>query len=80
LLIEVEGFPWSASSSCLLVGFVSNGSYSYPSTQARDHLINAISVEEEQGRAQSKPTHAKDIRSRLGNGQRPRSKVVLFFP
>jgi hypothetical protein len=68
-----------ASSSFLLVGFCfSSGSYSYPSTQARDHLINAISVEEELGRAQSKPTQAKGIRSRLGNGQRPRSKVFLF--
>jgi len=25
----------------------SSGSYSYPSTHARDHLINAISMEEE---------------------------------
>jgi hypothetical protein len=32
-----------ASSSFWLVGFCfSSGSYSYPSTQARDHLINAI--------------------------------------
>jgi hypothetical protein len=39
--------------------FVSSGSYSYPSTQARDHLINAIGGRGTQGRAQSKPTHAK---------------------
>jgi hypothetical protein len=42
-------------------GFGVNGSYSYPSIPPwrEDHLINAISVEEELGRAQSKPTHAK---------------------
>src|SRR5947199_6345095 len=44
------------------------------------NLINAINVEEELGRAQSKPTHAKSIRSRLDTGQRPLSKVVLIFP
>jgi hypothetical protein len=34
----------------LLVGFCfSNGSYSYPSRQWPDNLINAISVEEELG-------------------------------
>jgi len=48
--------------------------------QLPEHLINAISVEEELGRAQSKPTHAKGFRSRLDTGQRPRSKVVLIFP
>jgi hypothetical protein len=41
-------------------------------------LINTIFLEEELGRAQSKPTHAKGIRGRLGTGERPRSKV--FFP
>jgi len=41
--------------------FASSGSYSYPSTQARDHLINAIFLEEELGRAQSNPTLAKDF-------------------
>jgi len=49
------------------------------SSLSQHHLINAIGVEEEQGRAQSKPTHAKGIRSRLGTGQRPRSKVVFYF-
>src|SRR5438067_3301146 len=44
------------------------------------NLINAISVGEELGRAQSKPTHAKGILSRLDTGQRPRSKVMLIFP
>jgi hypothetical protein len=41
----------------------SSGSYSYPSILPwrEDHLINAISVEEELGRAQSNPTHAKDF-------------------
>ena len=42
------------------------------------NLINAISVEEELGRAQSKPTHTKRVRSRLGTGQHPRSKMFLF--
>jgi len=44
------------------------------------NLINAISVEEELGRAQSKPTLAKAFLSRLDAGQRPLSKVVLMFP
>jgi hypothetical protein len=33
------------------VSLVSNGSYSYPSGICRDHMINAISLEEERGRA-----------------------------
>jgi len=45
--MEDEVFSWSASSSFLLVGFVSSGSYSYPSRHLsgkwRDNLINAIS-------------------------------------
>ena len=44
------------------------------------NLINAISVEEELGRAQSKPTHAKGIRSRLDAGQRPRFQSGVNFP
>ena len=43
------------------------------------NLIYAISLEEELGRAQSKPTHAKGIRSRLDAEQRPRSKVIELF-
>src|SRR6266700_7617943 len=43
------------------------------------NLINAIFLEEELGRAQSKPTQSEEYsRSRLGNGQRPRPKVVLI--
>ena len=57
----------------------SSGSYSYPSRRRGSNLINAISLEEELGRAQSNPTHTKDIRSRLDTEQRPRSKVVLYF-
>jgi hypothetical protein len=61
LLIEVEGFLWSASSFFLLVGL-------FPAARTpiracdrsrSSNLINAISVEEELGRAQSKPTLAK---------------------
>jgi hypothetical protein len=40
-------FPGALPLPYLLVGFVSSGSYSYPSTQVRDHLINAIGLEEE---------------------------------
>jgi hypothetical protein len=70
LSIEVEVL-WSASTSLLLVGFVSSGSYSYPyfERSRSSNLINAISLEEEvrtrtggMGRSQSKPTHAKGIR------------------
>jgi hypothetical protein len=43
------------------------------------NLINAISLEEELGRAQSNATHTKAIRSRLDTEQRPRSKVVIYF-
>ena len=79
LLVRLR-FDRSASSSCWLVGFLfPSGSYSYPSRRGGSNLINAISLEEELGRAQSNPTHTKDIRSRLDTGQRPRSKVVLYF-
>jgi len=74
----------SASSSCLLVGFLfSSGSYSYPSGSCRSNLINAIGLEEELGRAQSRPTSGSWINwglNRLGNGPRPRSKVIELFP
>jgi len=79
VLVDGLRFNRSASSSCWLVGFVSSGSYSYPSRRRGSNLINAISLEEELGRAQSNPTHTKDIRSRLDTEQRPRSKVVLYF-
>ena len=69
---------WSASSSYLLVGFCFQRLVLLSVRQLPDHLINAISAEEELGRAQSKPTLAKSFRSRLGDGQRPRSKVVGF--
>ena len=79
LLIAVEVFG-ALPLPYLLVGFVSSGSYSYPflSSLSQHHLINAIFWKRNFGRAQSKPTHAKGIRSRLGTGQRPRSKVFLF--
>jgi hypothetical protein len=82
LLTEIEGFPWSASSSFFARWFCFPTALTPIRTCDRSrssNLINAISVEEEQGRAQSKPTHAKGIRSRLGTGQRPRSKMFLFL-
>jgi hypothetical protein len=66
---------------CSLVLF-SSGSYSYPymSSLSQHYLINAIRWKRNFERAQSKPAHAKDIRSRLDTGQRPRSRVGLMFP
>ena len=61
---------------CSLLLLFSNDSYSYPylSSLSQHHLINAIRRKRNKGRAQSKPTHAKGIRSRLGPGQ-----VVLIL-
>ncbi len=82
LLVEVEVFSGALPLAFLLVGL-------FPAAltpiracdrSRSSNLINAISVEEELGRAQSKPTLAKGIRSRLDTGQRPLSKVVLMFP
>jgi len=57
LLIEVEVYL-ERFLFLLRVGvFISSGSYSYPSGSCRSNLINSISVEEELGRAQSKPTN-----------------------
>jgi len=74
-------FPGALPLPYLLVGFVSSGSYSYPylSSLSQHDLINAIRWKRNKGRAQSKPTHAKGIRSRLGTGQRPHFKVVYFL-
>lgn len=55
-------------------GFVVHGSYSYPSTPARDNLIYPILVEEERGRAQSKASNKDGLGFRLDDGQHPRSK------
>jgi hypothetical protein len=74
LLIEIEGFLWDASSHrrrsalarrrlpFLRVGFVFPAALTPIRACDRSrssNLINAISVEEELGRTQSKPTHAK---------------------
>jgi hypothetical protein len=56
LLIEVEVYL-ERFLFLLRVGvFISSGSYSYPSGSCRSNMINAISLEEELGRAQSNPT------------------------
>src|SRR6266850_3016301 len=78
LLIEVEGFPWNASSSLFARWFCFQRLLLLSVRQLPDHLINAIRWKRNVGRAQSKPTHTKGIRSRLGTGQRPRSKVVFI--
>src|SRR6266568_1297012 len=45
------------------------------------NLINAISVEEERKGASNLSRRSRRVfLSRLGTGQRPRSKVVLIFP
>ena len=82
LLVEVEVFSGALPLPvCTLVLFPAARTPIRACDGSRSsNLINAIFLEEELGRAQSNPTHAKKVRSRLGNGQRPRSKVVLMFP
>src|SRR5882724_2488078 len=80
-------FFWSGSSSLFARWFVSSGSYSYPcmrpqSQQQFDQCDQcgrgSPNPDGRYGRAQSKPTHTKSVRSRLDTGQRPRSKMFLF--
>jgi hypothetical protein len=52
----------------------SSGSYSYPSPQWRDNLINAISVEEELGVRPNLIRRARGFLLRLDAGHAPRSK------
>jgi len=63
LLVEVEVFSGALPLSFLLVGFVSSGSYSYPCMrpQSQQQFDQCDQLEEELGRAQSKPTLAKSI-------------------
>ena len=75
--MEVEGFSGALPLPCYSLGCFQRFIL-LSVRQLPDHLINAIMVEEELGRAQSKPTHTKSVRSRLGTGQRPRSKMFLF--
>jgi hypothetical protein len=50
------------------------------SSLSQHHLINAISVEEEQGRAQSKPTHAKEHPEQVRQRAAPTFRSGLMFP
>jgi hypothetical protein len=75
-------FPWSVSSSLLLVGFVSSGSYSYPylrpqSQQQFDQcdLFGRGTF----WRAQSKPTHAKGISEQVRHRAAPTFQSVFIF-
>src|ERR1700730_17642224 len=75
--LRVEVYFWRRFLFRWRVGFVSSGSYSYPSGSCRSNFINSISWKRNEGAAQSKPTLAKSARSRLGSGRNAaRSKVV----